>query len=87
MSSNNAQLLLRKKATEELKKEQEMKAAERRKVSAWKILRWTFWWDFEHLNMIFPKIWSQVIDERCGKPKSLDGASEGLIIDHQMKTC
>merc|ERR1711990_83677 len=41
-------LLLRKKATEELKKEQEMKAAERRKV----------------------------IDERCGKPKSLDGASE-----------
>merc|ERR1711988_1839994 len=41
-------LLLRKKATEELKKEQEMKAAERRKV----------------------------IDERCGKPKSLEGASE-----------
>merc|ERR1712107_356963 len=41
-------LLLGKKATEELKKEQEMKAAERRKV----------------------------IDERCGKPKSLEGASE-----------
>merc|ERR1711971_337408 len=45
-------LLLRKKATEELKKEQEMKAAERRKV----------------------------IDERCGKPKSLDGASEDALV-------
>merc|ERR1712012_1517774 len=44
-------LLLRKKATEELKKEQEMKAAERRKV----------------------------IDERCGKPKSLEGASEARL--------
>ena len=43
-------------------------------------------WDFDHLNMIVPKIWSQVIDERCGKPKSLDGASEGLIIDHQMNS-
>ena len=32
----NVQLLLRKKATEELKKEQEMKAAERRKVTSWK---------------------------------------------------
>merc|ERR1712032_311283 len=42
----------RKKATEELKKEQEMKAAERRKV----------------------------IDERCGKPKSLDGASEDALV-------
>merc|ERR1712107_481892 len=44
-------LLLRKKATEELKKEQEMKA-ERRKV----------------------------IDERCGKPKSLEGASEDALV-------
>jgi len=45
-------LLLRKKATEELKKEQEMKAAERRKV----------------------------IDQRCGKAKSLDGASEDALV-------
>ena len=39
---------MRKKAAEELKKEQERKSAERRKV----------------------------IDERCGKPQSLDGLGE-----------
>jgi len=44
-------LLLRKNAMEALKKEQEMKAAERRKV----------------------------IDERCGKPKSREGLSEGEL--------
>jgi hypothetical protein len=42
---------LRKKAAEELKKEQERKSAQRRKV----------------------------IDERCGKPKSVDGLSGGII--------
>ena len=41
--------MLRKKAAEELKKEQERKALERRRV----------------------------IDERCGKAKSLDGLGEG----------
>merc|ERR1712127_183760 len=44
-------LLLRKKATEELKKEQELKAAERRKV----------------------------IDQRCGKPKTLDVDEDALV--------
>jgi hypothetical protein len=43
------QLLLRKKAAEELKKEQERKAAERKRI----------------------------IDERCGKPKSVVDANEG----------
>jgi hypothetical protein len=42
-------LLLRKKAAEELKKEQERKAAERRKV----------------------------IDQRCGKQRSVEGLSKG----------
>merc|ERR1712127_788166 len=45
-------LLLRKKSTEELKKEQELKAAERRKV----------------------------IDQRCGKPKTLDVDEEELRV-------
>jgi hypothetical protein len=41
---------LRKKAAEELKKEQERKAAERRRI----------------------------IEERCGKPKDLESANEGI---------
>lgn len=41
---------MRKKAAEELKKEQERKAAERRRI----------------------------IEERCGKPKNLEDANEGI---------
>lgn len=41
---------MRKKAAEELKKEQERKAAERRRI----------------------------IEERCGKPKIVDDANEGM---------
>lgn len=41
---------MRKKAAEELKKEQERKAAERRRI----------------------------IEERCGKPKDLESANEGI---------
>lgn len=44
-------LLLRKKAADELKREQERKAQERRRI----------------------------IEQRCGKPKTLDGANEGQL--------
>ena len=45
------QALLRKKAADELKKEQERKAEARKKI----------------------------ISERCGQPRSLDGANEGEL--------
>ena len=57
------QLLLRKKAAEQLKKEQEEKA----------------------------KIRRATIDQRCGKPKSIDGLSESKFFiqsfEQELKIC
>ena len=49
----NPQILIRKNAAEELKKEQEEKARERRRV----------------------------IDERCGKPRHVDGLARGEYLN------
>lgn len=52
MSLNSFQSLLRKKAAEELKREQERKAEERKRMIA----------------------------ERCGQPKEVENANEGLLL-------
>lgn len=57
--TTSLQTLLRKKAAEELKREQERKAEERKRM----------------------------ITERCGQPKDIENANEGMIIHFVFLFC